>query len=148
MEGIVFICRKGIDEGTTIKIMKNLIVFLTLIAIMASCNDDNSNKSMFNLFKKKRQTDIPLSTAVFTTKNIIKENLLITRVYHDYDSSWQFFDDKSTNSNENIMVVGLGQILSRDKTIQEILDIPVGYFASRKNKNDKWVIFKLNQEGE
>ena len=128
--------------------MKYIIVFLVLVTSVMSCHDDNSNENMFNSFKKKQKIDISLSTAFFTTKNVMKENLLITRVYHDYDSSWQFFDEMSTNSNENIMVVGLGQILKSDTTIKDVLNIPAGYFASRKSKVDKWDIIKLKREEE
>ena len=96
----------------------------------------------------KPKTDIPLNTSVFTTKNVMKKNFLITRAYHDDDNSWQFFDDVSTNSNENVMVVGLGEILEHDTTIAEILKTPTGHYATRKSIADKWTVLKSEQEKE
>ena len=65
----------------------------------------------------------------------MQNNYLITRAYHDEDNFWQFFNDISTNSNQNILIVGLGEVLKLDSSITDILDIPTGYYATRKSKN-------------
>lgn len=118
--------------------MKTIIIFFVLCTLTMSCNNENL----------EGKANVPLNTAVFTTKNVIRNGYLITRVYHDNDNSWQFFDDISTNSNENIMIVGLGEILKYDATVAGILDTPIGYYATRRSKEDKWVKLKLEQEKE
>ena len=40
------------------------------------------------------------------------------------------------------MVVGLGQIITRDSSLFEVADMPMGYVAHRKFKGDKWIIEK------
>ncbi len=89
-----------------------------------------------------------LNTAVFTTKNVMNNHYLITRVYHHNDGSWQLFDDISTNSNANIMIVGLKEIIEEDNSIKNILNLPEGKMASRINKNDTWKVQDNKEEKE
>lgn len=67
-----------------------------------------------------------------------------TEVYHEVDGgAWQFFsDDNFDDYRKVVMVVGLGQMVRHDDTILEIADIPLGYFAHRKFKGDKWIVEK------
>ena len=95
---------------------------------------------LFDIFKAKPKPNIALNTAVFTTKNVINENALITRIYHGSDNALQFFDDNSTNSNANIMLVSLGEIIDKDNSVTEAVNMASGNFASRKAKKDKWSI--------
>ncbi len=74
--------------------------------------------------------------------------MTIVRVYHDHDGSWQFFDAVSTNSNENIMLVSLQEILDTDSSINELLNMENGYFAEREEKNKKWNLNPLVEESE
>jgi hypothetical protein len=84
-------------------------------------------------------------TAVFTTKFVIVDHKDITRVYHEEDDgAWQFFsDDEFEDYREVIKVVGLGQIVERDNSLNEVADLPIGYVAHRKFKGDKWIVEKL-----
>lgn len=87
------------------------------------------------------------NTAVFTTKFVINENKEITEVYHDIDDgAWQFFsNDKFENYAKVAMIVTLGQIIKKDITLLEISDLPLGYYAIRKAKGQKWTIKKTLQ---
>lgn len=91
----------------------------------------------------KTFSDSP-NTAVFTTKFVIDEQNEITRVTHEIeDGAWQFFSDDKFDDFETIAkVVGLREIIDIDKSVLEIADLPLGYIATRKNKNDKWQIQK------
>ena len=40
------------------------------------------------------------------------------------------------------MIVTLAQIIKKDTTLLEISDLPVGYYAIRKSKVQKWIIKK------
>lgn len=87
-------------------------------------------------------------TAVFTTKFVIKNNKEITTVYHfKEDSTWQFSSSDEVKNFEDVaMIVKLGQIIKNDNSILEIADLPLGYFAYRKSKGDKWIIEKIENE--
>jgi hypothetical protein len=98
------------------------------IAAISVADDLRENKNEIN------KIEMLLNTAVFTTKNILQKNYLITRVYHYEDNSWQFFDDISTNENANIMIVSLKNILNKDSTIKELINMPAENYATRK----KW----------
>jgi len=94
----------------------------------------------FDFFKKEVKIETSLNTAVFTTRKIMIDNELITRIYHSSDNYLSFMDDYSTNSNENIMLVSLGEILKKDDRVKTVINIPIGHYAYRKNLSDKWTI--------
>jgi hypothetical protein len=89
-----------------------------------------------------------LNTAVFTTTFVIKGNKPITYVSHDFeDGAWQFFsEDKFENFEDVAMVVGLGQMIERDKSLLNIADLPLGYTATRDSLTDTWTISKSQKE--
>jgi hypothetical protein len=92
---------------------------------------------------------IDLNVAVFTTKNVIENKMTITRISHDKDGAWQFFDELSTNSNANAMIVLLGEILKIEPAILSVLTkIDEGFYAIRYDKNDDWEIRSQEMEGE
>ena len=103
---------------------------------------------LFNFFKKEVKTEIPLNTAVFTTERIIRENALITRIYHSSDNYFSFMDNYSENTNEDIMVVSLGNILERDNSVKQTLNIPVLHYAYRKSLTDNWEIAAYVEDDE
>lgn len=100
---------------------------------------------MLNFLKKsnskKTFQDSP-TTAVFTTKFVIEENKVITYVTHEIeDGAWQFFsDDEFENFEDVAKIVGLQQMVDTDNSLLEIADLPMGFIATRKSKNDKWEI--------
>jgi hypothetical protein len=89
----------------------------------------------------------PLNTAVFTTRFVIKDKKDITYVTHDLeDGTWQFLSNDDFEDYEDVaMIVGLGEIINIDNTVLEIADLPMGYYATRKNKKDQWVINKYDE---
>ena len=95
---------------------------------------------LFDFFKKEAKIETPLNTAVFATKKIMIDNVLITRIYHSSDNYLSFMDDYSTNSNENIMLVSLGNVLKKDDSIKTAINLPIGHCAHRKSLNDNWTI--------
>lgn len=118
--------------------LKKLIFpVLSIFGVFNSCQ-----KPIRKKFKESEKT------AVFTTKFVVLENKEITTVYHfKNDRTWQFSSsDEFENFEKVAMIVGLGQIIKKDKTVMEISDLPLGYFAFRKSKGDKWVIDKIKDE--
>ena len=101
---------------------------------------------LFDFFKKEAKIETPLNTAVFATKKIMIDNVLITRIYHSSDNCLSFMDDYSTNSNENIMLVSLGNVLKKDDSIKTAINLPVGHCAHRKSLSDNWTIERYEEE--
>lgn len=90
----------------------------------------------------RHEFDAMLDTAVFTTKFVIEDKRTITYVTHDFeDGTWQFFsNDPFDNFEEVAKIAGLKEIFDLDKTLLEIAELPLGFYATRKDKNDKWTI--------
>jgi len=86
----------------------------------------------------------PFDTAVFTTKFVLDDKKDITYVTHESDDgAWQFFSDDEFSDFEKVAkVVGLGEMLEKDKTVLELADMPVAHYAYRKNISDEWTIKK------
>ena len=107
---------------------------------------------MFDFFKKSIDNNSSKSfveepnTVVVTTKFVIKENKTITYVSHDLeDNTWQFWSNDSYDDyREIVMLVSLKNVIEKDKSLLEISDLPLGFVATRKDKNDKWKISKQN----
>ena len=83
-----------------------------------------------------------IDTAVFTTKFVLEDKRTITYVTHDVeDGSWQFFsDDKFDNFDSVARVVGLREIVDIDPSLTELMDMDVGHVATRKSKDDRWIV--------
>jgi hypothetical protein len=90
----------------------------------------------------RHEFEATLDTAVFTTKFVLEDKRTITYVTHDFeDGAWQFFsNDSFVNFEEVVKIVGLKEIFDLDKTLLEIAELPLGFYATRKDKNDKWTI--------
>jgi hypothetical protein len=99
-------------------------------------------------FKKKKYPD-SLDTAVFTTVHVMKENSLITLISHEIDGDWQFMGVEVFEDYRKIaMVVGLGEIIKKDRSVLKVADLARGYQATRQNKSDKWEIVKIEYNDE
>jgi hypothetical protein len=97
------------------------------------------------LSKNLKTFEDSLNTAVFTTKFVVKDEKVITHVTHDDDGSWQFHSNDNWDDDKYLdiaMIVRLDEIIEMDTTLLEISDLPYGYTANRKSKNDKWMIQK------
>ena len=84
-------------------------------------------------------------TAVFTTKFVISDGKDITTVYHyKDDGAWQFSSsDNIENFEEVAIIISLEEIVKLDSSLLEIADLPLGFFAFRRNKNEQWDVKKM-----
>ena len=59
----------------------------------------------------------------------------------DADGDWQFLsgDDFDMSS---AAIVSLQQIVDIDNSVSSVLDMPVGYTASKVSSNSKWTVRK------
>ncbi|WKS95654.1 hypothetical protein [Riemerella columbina] len=83
------------------------------------------------------------NVAVITTKNILSRKMDITRVFHDSDDEmWQFLDSSEDITENDVVIVGLKEIVDLDKTINELHTLPLGWSAYRDDKNSNWITYK------
>lgn len=83
----------------------------------------------FKFFEKE-------NLGVFTTKQWLEENKPILNVVHDSDGDWQFLTGKQTE--EDIKLVALIELIQKDLTLNEVFDLDYGEEARRKFIGDKW----------
>jgi hypothetical protein len=143
------------NDKTRQMILKKIFGILGLIAVV-SCSSESKKNTVDNSIKQEdkdfnsskpmfqKRFKEPDNTAVFTTSFVIIDKKEITEVYHNEDDgAWQFLsNDKFDDLSKVSKLVGLGQITKIDSTLFEISDLPMGSFAYRKFKGDKWIIEK------
>jgi hypothetical protein len=84
-----------------------------------------------------------LNTAVITTKFVLEDNSLIQFVYHyEEDGFWEFLGAENS-TEEEYRIISLEEVIIIDESILEIADLPLGSFAYRNDKNDKWKVEKI-----
>lgn len=102
-----------------------------------------------SFFFKSKKFNEPLNTSVFTTVHVMKENSVITLISHELDGDWQFMGGEPIDDYTKVaMIVELGEIIKKDKSILKIADLPRGYQATRLNKKDDWKITKIEYSEE
>lgn len=80
----------------------------------------------------------PKDIAVFTTRHVVIEGKSILYVYHDEDDgAWQFHSG-DTSTTEDMMVVGLGEIVDIDPAVMKLANLPLGWVAYRENTKSPW----------
>jgi len=76
------------------------------------------------------------NTAAFTTRQWLEDRKPILHVVHDNDGDWQFLT--GDQMPDDIKIVALEQLISRDKTLNEVFDLGYGEEAIRDNVGGKW----------
>jgi hypothetical protein len=85
-----------------------------------------------------------LKDIVITTRNIVYDNDKILKASHDEDGIWQFLDGSLNLDENDAMVVSLGTILEIDPSLKEILNLPMGCHAFRRDVGSNWIISNHN----
>jgi len=80
----------------------------------------------------------PKNKSVYTTEFVINDDSDIVYVSLDEDGDFQVFSKEGADT-EKTMLVSLENILSKDPSLLEILNIEKGEQFYRKNKNSQWV---------
>ncbi|MDN5201960.1 DUF2199 domain-containing protein [Fulvivirgaceae bacterium BMA10] len=100
--------------------------------------------SINKIFKKPEKFSIPMNTGVYTTKFVMHGSSTITFISHELDGDWQFMGDEPVgNYQETGMLVSLEELIKKDNSITQVADLPIGYQATRKAKNEDWSIEKI-----
>lgn len=84
----------------------------------------------------------PPNVAVLSDKGIFRHGDWIAYVVHENDDeggSWHFYSSDTRDRNESdMMLVGLREMVDRDKSILELADLPKGWHAWRSSKSSPW----------
>jgi len=91
-----------------------------------------------------KKFELPLNTAVFTTKYVMEGLSKIIYVSHDDDGDWQFHGKEENVPDSDIRIIGLGEIIELDESVLEIADLPMGFEAIRNSSDDAWQIVSPN----
>lgn len=83
---------------------------------------------------------------VFTTRFVVNEGSLITRVIHDVEGDWQFLGSEIELVDSDAIVLSLSEIIAHDSTLKTIVNLPAGKQAFRCSRNNCWEIFDCDDE--
>ena len=80
----------------------------------------------------------PENVATITVRQIVCDGAPILLVCHDEDDGgWQFLTGGRFEMKD-AMLVGLGEIVDRDSSVNELADLPLGWRATRENPDSPW----------
>lgn len=80
----------------------------------------------------------PKNVAVITVRQIIEQRHPVLHVAHNHDDGcWQFLE-WDTPREEDAMVVTLHEMVTRDPSIKELADLPLGWHAFRRTHEEPW----------
>jgi hypothetical protein len=78
------------------------------------------------------------NVATVTTKQVMKQNYPILSVAHYSDDHSWAFTCGTTNNSEDLMLVGMGEVVDLNDTLFEIADLPPGWCADRQSEGGGW----------
>jgi hypothetical protein len=73
----------------------------------------------------------------YTTKQIANREEPILHVSHDSDGDWQFLP-YTTPDDKDAVLIHIEHLLDWDASLKEVMDLPLGWHASRKSVNEPW----------
>ena len=85
--------------------------------------------------------------AVISTRKIFGRDGWIAYVSHDVeDISWQFYGNEAEVDQDELILVGLVEIVELDETVEQLADLPLGWHAWRDTKTSPWKRGKMPPE--
>lgn len=86
----------------------------------------------------------PKNLGIFTTRQWLELRKPILRVVHDSDGDWQFLT--GDQKVEDMRLVALQEIISRDNSLNNVYDLDYGQAAERDVIGGKWIRTNLDDE--
>ena len=85
-------------------------------------------------------------TGVYTTRQVYVEGQPLSLVSHDLDGDWQFLHDEDAADEEaelrdpdDLMLVHFRHVVDRFPEVEQLADLPIGWFAWRESADQVWV---------
>lgn len=82
---------------------------------------------------------------IYTTRYVLDNDAPVTTVVHDLNDEWFFWSEEGEVDAE-ARVVLFKEIIATDKSLEEIVSLPIGNKAYRKDIHDKWTVAKIEME--
>jgi hypothetical protein len=76
----------------------------------------------------------PPHTAAFVRESIAHRNEPVLTVFHDHDGAWQFHGE----TDDRGVLLCLHHLIDRDPTLDELADLPRGWYAWRDSEGAAW----------
>jgi hypothetical protein len=90
----------------------------------------------------------PPHTRVFLSKTVHEKEEAVTYVSHDTsDGSWQFLGDKMADGGGPIISC-FHHPIDDDRSLEELHDLPIGWYAERGAPGEPWKRYELPPEDE
>lgn len=81
----------------------------------------------------------PKNLAVISTRKLFSSSGWVAYVSHDADDeSWQFYGNEAEIDQNDLVLVGLVEIVELDETVAQLADLPLGWHARRDTKSSPW----------
>ena len=87
----------------------------------------------------------PENTACFSCKHIFHEAADILMATHDVDGGWQFLCG-GDHVEADAMIVGMGEVVKVDPSVNALYEMPKGIGAFRDNPDSEWKPYRLSSE--
>lgn len=89
----------------------------------------------------------PKNLAVMSTRKVFSSASWIAYVSHDADDeSWQFYGNEAEIDHDDLILVGLVEVVELDETVAQLADLPLGWHARRDTKTSPWRRSKMPPE--
>lgn len=81
---------------------------------------------------------------VFTTRQLLAGETVLSVVHHDTDGDWSFLDnefdpnDPDDPDGDDLRYVPLANVAERFPEVAELADLPAGWVAYRQQRTDPW----------
>jgi hypothetical protein len=90
--------------------------------------------------------DLNFNQAVLTTRYVLESQSPVVYVAHDHDRYWQFLGKEENLNEKDGRIISLGEMISLDPSIKDILWIQSGMSAHRHTIGEEWTTGVLADE--
>jgi hypothetical protein len=88
---------------------------------------------------KEWKFEQPGNTAVIADRFFAEGTEICVYVTHDaYDDGWQFLTANTNGDERRAVVLALSTVVELDPTLDELADLPPGWYATRQSKDERW----------
>jgi hypothetical protein len=84
----------------------------------------------------------PKHLPAFICSHVFRNERPILLVAHNKNGDWQFLCGEADHSDGDIPhIVGVGHVLDRDPSLEELRNLPLGWSAERQDAKSQWRLY-------
>jgi len=99
-----------------------------------------------NSFSRWQFPDPP-HTSSYLSQTVHEKQETVTYVSHDSDGDWQFLGDKMNQGGGPVLSC-LHHPIDDDRTLEELYDLPLNWYATREHQGAPWLRFEHETEDD